>query len=236
MFTTNHFIWLGACVVLIGILSFLSRRFRFSFRTAALTMAIISLCSEVSKILSHMEFVNGVDVTEGMVIDPGALPLHLCSLLIFVYFYLPFSKEGKLRSFLTSLCVPVGIIGASLALLMATSGTDFTSPEPYQCFLYHAAMIWFSGYLIATKQVDLGKKAWLTNMGVLFALAVGMLWVNGALRAYDTNFFFVVRPPVEGLPLLNLDNGWYAYFAAICLCGLVGLTAVHLPFILKKKM
>ncbi len=234
MFTTEHFIWLGICAATIAILTFISLKFKFSFRTSALIMAAVSLVSEGSKILSHMEYVNGENAADGMVIDPGALPLHLCSLLIFVFFYLPFCKNEKHKSFLTSFMIPVGLIGSLLAILMATSGTDFTTPEAYQCFVYHAVMVWFAIYLVATKQVDLGIRAWINNLITAGSLAVIMLWVNGSLQEYDTNFWFVVRPPVDGLPILNLDNGWYAYFGALVLCGLVGISAVHLPFIIKE--
>ncbi len=235
MFTLPHFLWLGICAVLITVLTVISLKCRFSFKTAAVIMAVTSLVSELSKILSHMEFVNGEDAAEGMVIEAGALPLHLCSLLIFAFFYLPFCKNEKVKTWLTSLVVPVGLIGSLLALLMATSGTEFTEAEPYQCFIYHAVLTWFALYLVLTKQVDLGRRAWGRNLALLASLAVAMLWVNGALQAYDTNFWYVVRPPVDGLPLLNLDNGWYAYFATLLVCGFVGVTAVHLPFMLKER-
>ncbi len=235
MFTLAHFVWIGLCAIVICTMTLLSLRLKFPFKTAALVMAAISLASEVSKILSHMEFVNGADVSEGMVIDAGALPLHLCSLFIFAFFYLPFCKNNKLKRYLCNLTVPVAFIGATLAILMATSGTDFTQPEAYQCFLYHAGMIWFAIYLVATKQVNLGWRSWLTNILSLLVMAVAMIWVNGVLQVYDTNFFYVVRPPVDGLPLLNLDHGWYAYFGALALCGLVGITAVHLPAMLKES-
>ena len=234
MFTTNHFIWLGFCAVFIGALTFVSLKFKFSFKTSAFIMAAITVISEISKIISSMEYVNGVDVADGMVIDPGALPFHLCSLLIFAFVYLPFCKNEGAKRYLTSLIVPVGLIGALLAIIMATSGTDFTKPEPYQCFVYHAAMIWFAIYLVATKQADLGFRAWIKNLVTLFCLAIIMIWVNGALRAYDTNFLFVVRPPVDGLPILTLDNGWFAYFATVILCGFIGVTAVHLPALINE--
>ncbi len=197
-------------------------------------MAIVSLVSESSKIISNMKPAHWFDPSKGMVIDAAALPLHLCSLLIFAFFYLPFAKNERLKQYLLSLIVPVGLIGSLLAVLMATSGTDFTTPDAYQCFIYHAAMIWFAIYLIITKQAKLGVKPWLVNLASLFALAVIMIWVNGALAIYDTNFLYVVRPPVENLPILNLNNGWYAYFGTIMLCGFIGLTAVHLPFIIKE--
>jgi len=234
MFTTEHFIWLGICAVIIGLLTFLSLKFKFSFKTSAIIMAAVSFCSEASKILSHMEFVNGKDHTDGMVIDAGALPLHLCSLLLFVFFYLPSCKNEKHKSYLVSLTIPVGLIGSMLALIMATSGTDFTTPEAYQCFIYHAVMVWFAIYLVATKQAELGLSAYLRNLVTVGALAIAMVWINGALQVYDTNFWFVVRPPADNLPILNLDNGWYAYFGSLLLFGLVGISAVHLPFIIKE--
>ncbi len=235
MFTAEHFIWMAICVAFIGALSFLSYRFKFSFRTAAFVMAGISLASEMSKILSHMNYVNGTDPSEGMVIGADSLPFHLCSLFIFVFFYLPFAKNERLKKYLLGLTVPVGMIGSLLAILMATSGTDFTAAEPYQCFLYHSGMIWFAAYLIGTKQAELGKRTWIINMISLFAMSVLMIWVNGLLQVYDTNFLYVVRPPVEGLPILTLDNGWYAYYGTLLLCGFVGLTLMHLPFMIMER-
>ncbi len=235
MFTPEHFLWIGICAAFIAMLTVLSLRFRFSFRTSALIMAGIALTSEICKILTHMQFVNGDDSSEGMVLEAGALPFHLCSLLIFAFFYLPFVKNEKFKNYILSLSVPVGIIGSLLAILMATSGTAFDEPFSYQCFIYHAGMMWFSIYLIATKQVNLGKKAWITNLISLFSLAIGMIWLNSALQTYDTNFWYVVRPPVEGLPVLNLNYGWYAYFGTLLLLGFIGVTVVHLPFIITER-
>ncbi len=235
MFSAEHFVWIALCVVFITAFSVISIKLKFSFKTSALIMAGISLVSEGSKIISNMQFVNGENSSDGMVIDAGALPFHLCSILIFAFFYLPFSQNEKLKEYLKSLIVPVSLIGATLAVLMATNGTDFTTPDAYQCFVYHAGMIWFSVYLIATKQVNLGLKAMIHNLISLFSLAVIMIWVNGLLQVYDTNFLYVVRPPVENLPVLNLNNGWFAYFLTLIICGLIGLSLVHLPFVIKER-
>ena len=235
MFTTEHFIWIGICILFIASLSYLSIKNKFSFKKAAFIMAGLSLVSEFSKIMSHMAFVNGKNAMDGMVVEATALPFHLCSLLIFAYFYFPFAKNDKIKNYLSGLVVPIGLIGATLAIVMATSGTDFKSIEAYQCFIYHAGMIWFSIYLIASKEVELGKKVWLRNVISLFAMSIVMIWVNGLLQVYNTNFWFVVRPPREGLPLLNLDNGWYAYFFTILCLGFLLISLVHLPFIVKER-
>lgn len=194
-------------------------------------MACIALASELCKIFTHIEEPEG----GGGVLGPGYLPLHLCSILIFMIFYCALSENQKWIGRITSFCVPVALWGGVLAILMATSGTDFTQPFAYQCFVYHAGLLWWALYLICTKQVDLGKKAYLQNLAVLGSLLFVMLWINSALSVYDTNFFYVVRPPVEGLPLLNLDNGWMVYFLTIVCLGLVGVTIVHLPAMLRER-
>ena len=85
-----------------------------------------------------------------------------------------------------------------------------------------------------TQDIDLGIKVWLRNIFVLFVMSIIMIWVNGALKSYDTNFWFVVRPPQDGLPLLNLDNGWYVYYLTLLGIGLISATLVHFPFMLKE--
>ena len=86
--------------------------------------------------------------------------------------------------------------------------------------------------MLITKKVDMGVRSYITNMIVLAILTFSMIWVNGAFQNFETNFFFVVRPPASGLPLLNLDHGWYAYFASLVFVGLLLLTALHLPYMI----
>ncbi len=230
MFSTNHLIWIGLCVVFVAIMLIASIKYRFSFKVATTIICCIIGISEVAKILYSMQPATG----SGMVISAGALPFHLCSILIFVFAYLMFGKEGKFKETLKSFVVPAGIWGGILAIVIPTSGTGFTEIQTYQCFIYHAAIIWYAGHLIATKQCNLGLKAYLKNLAILAVLAVFNIWINGALQAYDTNFMFLVRPPVEGLPILNLNNGWYAYFFTLITIAIVLIGLVHLPSIITE--
>ena len=232
MFTTNHFIWMAICLVIIGLLTFLSIKFKFSLKTASFIMAGVAISSELLKIFTHMEPVaNG---GTGMVIEPTALPLHICSMYIFVFLWLPFSKDSKFRRFVLNLAVPISLVGGGLSILMATSGVNFARPFAYQCFIYHAVMVWFGAYLIYSKNCDLGVKSWITNCIAMTCIAIVMIWVNGALSAYNTNFLYVVRPPKSGLPFLNLNSGWFVYFLRLCFIGLVAITLVHLPAMIKQ--
>ena len=230
MFTANHFIWIGICAVLIIALSIVSIKLKLSLKCASFIMSGIASGSELLKIFTHIE---GAHEGRGY-LEPTALPLHLCSILIFVIFYITLAKEGPMKERLKSFFTPISLAGGTLAILMATSGVNFAKPFAYQCFIYHAGIIWFAIYLIATKQVSLGIKAYKSNLVILGSLVFIMLWVNSILSVYETNFFFLVEPPADNLPLLNMNNGWYAYFATVVILGIVLLTSVHLPSIIKE--
>ena len=230
MFSVNHFIWIAICIVLVVALSVVSVKFKFSFKTATIIICCVIGASEISKIMYSMQPASG----GGMVISAGALPFHLCSTLIFAFAYLMFGKNENTKEIVKSFVVPAGMLGGVLAILIPSSGTGFAAIQTYQCFIYHAAILWYGIYLIATKQVDLGLKAYLRNLIILAVLAVLMIWINGALQIYETNFFFLVKPPVDGLPIINLNNGWYAYFFILVTIAVVLVGAIHLPTIIKE--
>lgn len=231
MFSTAHFIWIGICVLMVAGLLAASLKGKWSRRKASRVMAVIALGSELCKIFTHIQGASG----GGGVLEPGALPLHLCSILIFLIFFCAVSKDEEKVGMVAAFCTPIGIWGGVLAIVMATSGVDFLKPYAYQCFLYHAGLIWWVVHMICSKQVELGRRAYVRNLVTLAGLLFVMLWVNSILSVYDTNFFYVARPPVEGLPLLNLDNGWYVYFATLVGLGLIALTVVHLPAMLREQ-
>lgn len=62
-----------------------------------------------------------------------------------------------------------------------------------------------------------------------------MLWVNSILQVYYTNFFYIVRPPMDNLPILNLNNGWFVYFISLITVALILFSLLHLPFIILER-
>ena len=231
MFTPKHFIWLGLCAAAIIIGLIIAKKAKLTNRQAARVMAVICIVSEVSKIMSEMMDSD----FGGMVLDPRALPFHLCSMLIFAVFYLAFAKESPRRETVLSFTVPIGLLGGICAMLIPTNGVDFLKIGAYQCFVYHAGLVWFALYSIIAGQADLGKKAYARNVLILLILSFLMIYVNGALSAYGTNFMYVRKPPMDGLPVLNLDHGWYVYFLTLMALGAVLISLVHLPFMIKEK-
>ncbi|MBR2460057.1 MAG: YwaF family protein [Clostridia bacterium] len=229
MFSAQHFIWMGLCALFVIGMTLAAVKGRWSLKATGLVMTAICVFSEVSKIMSDME---ASPVTEGMVLNPKSLPFHLCSLLLFAVLLITFGKDGAFKQALMNFMAFAGTVGSLCAILIPTNGTDFASLGAYQCFVYHAGLMWFSVYLIATGRARLGIKAYGQNTLVLLSLAVAMLYVNSALSSYGTNFMYLVRPPMENLPILNLDHGWYVYFLTLLGIGAAALTLFHLPFIL----
>ena len=101
---------------------------RVGLKKAGLVMCGISILSEGSKILSDMV----PSTLGGMHLDPQCLPFHLCSMLLFVVFYITFSKESGKRQAAIDFTSVMGTMGSILAILIPTNGTEFNTVYPYQ--------------------------------------------------------------------------------------------------------
>ena len=226
MFTLNHFIFLGICAFLVAALLVLDKFRPLSFDTVLNIAVIGSVISECIKIFSNMiEGYKG-----GMHLDPGDLPFHLCSIQIFLFFALKyFVKSEDTRERLLGFMIPVMTLGGIMALLIPTVGVDFDNPQVYQYFLYHAMLIFFAIYSVKHRLVRFSWGVLLRNFRYLGAVVFFATMVNSALyeSVNKVNFFYLVRPPMDNLPILNLDNGWYAYFASLVAVALVLVTALH---------
>lgn len=232
MFTSEHFIWIGLCIGFIGVMLYVSKKQKWSLKKAGMIMSVICAVSEISKIMSDMiENTGG-----GMNLDPRSLPFHLCSMMIFAVLFITFGKDGKTKRLIIDFVAVMGTLGSFCAIMIPTNGTDFAKIFAYQCFVYHAGLLWFALYLIVSQEAVMNIKAMLRNIGILAGLAFLMIYVNGALSVYGTNFMYVVRPPMENLPLLNLDHGWYVYFIHLTGLGILLISIFYLPFILVHKI
>lgn len=231
MFETNHFIWIGISVAFVVLMLLIGKRFSFSLKTAGYIMSAICVFSETSKIMCDMIESKG----GGRVLDPRSLPFHLCSMMLFGVFFITFGKEGKAKQIVIDFLAVMGTLGSICAILIPTNGTDFSSILSYQCFVYHAGLLWFSLYLIVSRRASLGLKSYLRNVAVLLSLVLAMLYVNSILSTYNTNFMYLVRPPMKNLPFLNLEDGWYAYFLRVLSLGAILISLFHLPFVLLER-
>ncbi len=231
MFTAEHCVWIGLCAVFITGMCVLSIKRKFNLHQAGCVMTAICLISEITKVMSGME----ESVAGGRHLTPQYLPFHLCSLMIFVILYLTFAKGEKYKQILINFVAVAGSLGSICAILIPTNGTDFTTTLAYQCFVYHSGLLWFALYLIISRQAELGSiKTLKTNILILLSLVFIALYINGALSVYDTNYFFLTKPPMDNLPYLNLEHGWYVYFVRLIILGISVVVLFQLPFILKN--
>lgn len=113
MFTAEHFIWLAICAAFIAVMTAVSVKKNFGLKLAGGIMVGFCIVSETGKVMSNMlESVKG-----GMHLDPLCLPFHLCSLMIFVVFYITFGKDGKPKQMCINFLSVMGTVGSFFALL-----------------------------------------------------------------------------------------------------------------------
>lgn len=171
----------------------------------------------------------------GTYLDSADLPFHLCSMHIFFVFALKFFfKNEQVKNIILSFLPPTLFLGGILAYLIPTVGTSFNIPQVYQYFLYHGYIIYFSLYLTMNKVIKLSFKTYINNFEILLSIVLIVLWVNSMLSDKGVNFMFLSRPPLNNLPILNLNHGWIVYFIHLVSLTIVLFTLYHLSFILKN--
>ncbi len=237
MFTFNHFIWLGIAVVIILGLQIINKKLQLSFDTNVTILLIVCIISEIIKTFVNMTLkVQNSKGVEGTYLDPGDLPFHLCSMQIFFVFALKFFvKKESTKQVMLGFMFPTMLLGGVLAMFIPTVGVKFTNPQVYQYFLFHSYIVGFAIYLISNKIITIDFKMLLRNLGILGCFMFIGIWINSILSDKAVNFFYLSRPPMNGLPILNLDHGWPVYFISLVLTAVILMTLLHLPFILINK-
>lgn len=231
MFSTNHLIIIAVSILLITIGTLISKKYKLSSNVATKIFFVICIISETVKNL-----VNIIPSKYGgYVLDPEDIPLHLCSIVIFGMLYLMLSKNEKNKEHIKTAIVVLGIVSPIFAILIPGEGVAFNKVITYQYFLYHAALFWYSLYHLITKNVTLGKKEYILDLKYLGITLMIMLYLNSALSVYGVNYCFLRKPPVEGLPILNLNHGWICYFFVLVIIGIVSVTIVHMPSMIKER-
>ena len=231
MFSTSHLIWLTLCAVLIVLSMVLSVRYRLSSEKASKIFAAICIVSEITKDMASMTPSD----CGGYILKQAGIPLQLCSLVVFAMLIIVFSKKESTRRYLISAVTVIGTIAPVLAMLIPTEGAAFNRVITYQYFLYHAALMWFALHHLITGQAELGLRAYKRNLMYLTLSIFVMLYLNSALASYGVNYFYLRKPPASGIPILNLDHGWYRSFVILLLIGYGSVTLVHMPFVIRER-
>ena len=235
MFTANHFVWLGALGVLIALALMAAKKLKVTDRAVGRAVMILLIVLKIFHLsLSMKESPFG-----GYVINQTQLSFHLCSIMIYTVIFTNMIKNKKVVDTLKSFMVPCLFIGAAMALLIPTEGTDPAVPRVWQYMLIHGVLVFYGIYLAAVEKVDLSFRAYFNNLKLLLGVTLLAFLMNSVLEPYKTNFLFLRVPPMDNLPLLNLNHGWYVYFLTLKAVACTLMLLVQLPFMAwgarKKK-
>ena len=228
MFSAGHFIWLGAIAISIAIALVLLKRLRASDKAIGKAVMIILIALK----LFHMSLSMKESEFGGYVLQQNQLSFHLCSIMIYTVIFTNMIRNEKLVSRLKSFMVPCLFIGAAMALLIPTEGVDIIRPRVWQYMLIHGVLVFYGIYLACVEKVDLSLKAYFNNLKLLVGVTLIASLMNSVLEEYETNFLFLREPPMDNLPLLNLDNGWYVYFLTLAAVACILVLLVQLPFMI----
>lgn len=230
MFTLGHLIWLGVFAILIALAIVLIRKFRVPQPVVQKTV----LWMLIPLKLLHLSLSMKASPDGGLILQQSQLSFHLCSIMIYSVILINLVKNEKFVRTLKSFMVPAMLIGAAMSLLIPTEGVDPSVPRVWQYMLIHAVLVFYGLYLMLIERVDLSLRAYVSNLKILLGIvALGFL-MNSVLEAYETNFLFLRKPPMEGLPILNLDHGWYVYFLTLAAIACLLVFLVHLPFVIRE--
>ena len=237
MFTSGHFIWLGAIGAAIAAALVLLRVFKVSHKAVGRATMIVLIILKIY----HMSLSMKPSEFGGYVLSQGQLSFHLCSIMIYAVIFTNMIKNEKIVSTLKSFMVPCLFIGAAMALIIPTEGVDPTRGRVWQYMLIHGVLVFYGIYLSCVEKVDLSFKTYLNNLRILLGITLVAFLMNSVLEQYNVNFLFLRVPPMDGLPLLNLDNGWYVYFLTLAAVACTLVLLVQLPFMIignvrKKKL
>lgn len=249
---TNHFIFLGICIIIIVTSLILLKKYKVSFNTVLNIMLGVAIISELIKISEYIvPYTDEVGKVIGVYFNKQGLPFHLCSIQIIFLFLVKISKEGSFKNKLLAFQYPTAFLGALLALLLATITIEFDRPLAWQYFLYHACLLVYGLYIPISKIVKIDTKMFINTCVCLIGLFIVSIYINGLIAVPSQDvinsagdvigqtegmhvwFFYSTKPPIENLPILNLDNGWFVYILSILAIGIISVTLVHIPFLIK---
>jgi len=154
------------------------------------------------------------------------LPLHVCSILIWLAGYMLIKKDKRIYEFVYF----IGISGALQALFTPDIGIyGFPHFRFFQTLISHGLLLTSAVYLTAVEGL---RPTWKSMLRVMVILNIYMAGVFGINSAIGSNYLFVNRKP-PGPTLLDVLPEWPVYLLFMEMIGLVMFLLLYLPFIIK---
>ena len=195
--------------------------------------AFIAMVCETEKILFFVREAAG-----GFRLPAEHLPFNMCTFQILLIFIVMLSANPQKHKILLSFMFPTMIAGGFMGMFVASAVQDFhglLDIATYRYFFFHAMVVFLGFYLYFSKPIRYDIKSYLSALFFAYVMLISGIWMNAFFGWYpNANFMFSARPPSEGLPIINLNNGWTGYIFAIMCLGLLLITLCYLPVIIRE--
>lgn len=221
LFGTWHLVALAVIVILNFALLGFRKSSEETKNAVRWTMAIILWVNELSWHIWNIYWGHWTIQT--------MLPLHMCSILIWLSGFMLINKNFRIYEF----AYFIGIGGAMQALLTPDAGIyGFPHFRAFQTFIAHGLLITASIYLTTVEKLrPTWKSFWRVILGVNIYAAV-IFPVNLLL---GTNYLFINGKPATA-SILDALPAWPNYIIYMELIGFVIFVILYLPFIVKDAL
>ncbi|MGP4080010.1 YwaF family protein [Pseudalkalibacillus sp. R45] len=159
----------------------------------------------------------------------GSIPLHLCSISIFIAIYLFFKPSKRAFNFLFF----TGLIPPILSIITPEVFYQFPHYRFLKYFLHHSAITWAVLFFIVFQGYRVPRKAIWTGFITLNVIAIPIFFINILL---GTNFFYLANP-TESQTILSFFGSGVMYYINLEIAALVVLFISYLPmeWLLKRE-
>ena len=220
-FDTTHLIWLGAFVLTVAFNCLLYKRLGEKGRGRwQKIIAWLIVADEIFKdVMLHI----------GGRYEVSYLPLHLCSINIFLILLHAYRPSKTLNNFLYTVCIP----GAIAALLFSTwTELPVLNFMHIHSFTVHILLAMYPLVLAICGELQPSWKMIPKCLGLLLAMAIPIYGINLLL---DTNFMFLMSAD-PGNPLYWFGENWGNHLLGFPVLIVAILIVMYLPLELGRKL
>lgn len=212
---------IGALTLIVLLNLFLLRDKRKDESSRERTRYIIAIVLWIDEIAFHVW-----NIVHGSWNIQEHLPLHACSILIWIAGYMLIKKDRRIFEF----AYFIGIAGAIQALLTPDIGIyGFPHFRFIQTFISHGLLVTSAIYLAVVEGL---RPTWNSLKRVVMIVNIYMVIVLGINNLIGSNYLFVSRKP-PGPTLLDVLPDWPFYILFMELIGLLMFLLLYLPFFIK---
>jgi hypothetical integral membrane protein (TIGR02206 family) len=228
-FTGGPFVMLGTphlvvLVVLLAVNLSLLRLRRASQRARDTFRIVLGIVLLVNEIAWHVW-----NAAVGMWTLQTMVPLHLCSVLIWVSSYMLLTNSTRAYEFVYFLGIGAGV----QAVMTPDLGIyGFPHFRFFQTFISHGGIITAAVYMTLVQN----QRPYLASIGrVIIGGLAYMVIVFGINSLLGSNYLFIMRKP-DTPSLIDLLGPWPIYILGLFAIALVEFAILYLPFFLKDRL